>query len=151
MPWGLTLSSSPPCWKENLWYSFQQVCQKRTKVCPTKNKFLPLAEKKIFDILFSKCVEKMFVKAVQICLQILSTKISISKFVFLSIESVTKICQTNVHKFVHKICPEFITKICPQILSTRSASLSTEGPRICSKSLSTKSSKSLSTEKSTNL
>ena len=101
MPWGLTLSLSPPCWKENLWYSFQQVCQKRTKVCPTKKLSLPLVEKKIFDILFNKYVEKMFVKAVQICLQILSTIIYI-QICGLSIESVTKICQTNVHQFVTK-------------------------------------------------
>ena len=148
MPWGLTLSFSPPCWKENLWYSFQQVCQKRTKVCPTKNKFLPLAEKKIFDILFSKCDEKMFVKAVQICLQILSTK-----FLYPNLCFVYRICHENLSNkcapICHKICPEFITKICPQILSTRSANLSTIITNLFQSVYSV--SRNLSTKESTNL
>ena len=110
---------SPPCWKENLWYSFQQV--RRKNVCQGCTN------------LSTNSVNKNFY--IQICV--------------LSIESVTKICRTNVHKFVHKICPEFITKICPQILSTRSANLSTIITNLFQSVYSV--SRNLSTKESTNL
>ena len=149
MPWGLTLSFSPPCWKENLRYSFQQVCQKRTKVCPTKKtNFSPLLKRKSL-IFFSasaskKCLSRLYKFVYKFCQQNFYIQICV-----LSIESVTKICRTNVHKFVHKICPEFITKICPQILSTRSANLSTIITNLFQSVYSV--SRNLSTKESTNL
>ena len=110
---------SPPCWKENLWYSFQQV--RRKNVC-------------------QGCTNLSTNSA---------NKISISKFVFLSIESVTKICQTNVHQFVtksaqnlslksvHKFCQQD-QQICQQLslISSKVYILSAgicpqKNPRIC--------------------
>ena len=149
MPWGLTLSFSPPCWKENLRYSFQRVCQKRTKVCPTKKtNFSPLLKRKSL-IFFSasatkKCLSRLYKFVYKFCQQNFYIQICV-----LSIESVTKICQTNVYKFVHKIGPEFITKICPQILSTRSANLSTIITNLFQSVYSV--SRNLSTKESTNL
>ena len=110
---------SPPCWKENLWYSFQQV--RRKNVCQgCTNLSTNSVNKNVY---------------IQICV--------------LSIESVTKICQTNVHQFVtksaqnlslksvHKFCQQD-QQICQQLslISSKVYILSAgicpqKNPRIC--------------------
>ena len=110
---------SPSCWKENLWYSFQQV--RRKNVCQGCTN------------LSTNFVNKNFY--IQIC--------------GLSIESVTKICQTNMYnlstksvqnlslKSVHKFCQQD-QQICQQLslISSKVYILSAgicpqKNPRIC--------------------
>ena len=111
MPWGLTLSLSPPCWKENLWYSFQQVCQKRTKFVPHTKTFSPSCWKENLWYSFQQVRRK---NVCQGCTN-LSTN-SVNNNLYPNLWFVYRICQENSVKQMCTICQQNL----PRILSLKS-------------------------------
>ena len=128
---------------------FSTSLSKKNKVCPTHKNFFSLLLKRKSLIFFStstskKCLSRLYKFVYKLCQQNFYIQICV-----LSIESVTKICQTNVHQFVtksaqnlslksvHKFCQQD-QQICQQLslISSKVYILSAgicpqKNPRIC--------------------